>query len=94
MARSVLLLAALWCCQVGGAPLSSDPNFFPIMAWNWVPNDPAVFARTREGGLTVAGFVSPGALDACQTAGAGRVAPDRIMAGATRAFLRYRGSRW
>ena len=61
------LLLAPWHGQAAPAP--ADTNFFPIMAWNWAPKDPAVLQTMREGGLTVAGFVSPDTLDACQAAG-------------------------
>src|SRR5512139_2107330 len=50
-------------------PAPADTNFFPIMAWNWTPKDPTVLAKMRECGLTVAGFVAPDGLDACQAAG-------------------------
>ena len=43
------------------APAPADTNFFPIMAWNWVPKDRAVLETMREGGLTVAGFQAGGA---------------------------------
>jgi hypothetical protein len=39
------------------------------MAWDVVPNDPAIFREMRECGLTVAGFVTPQGLDACHAAG-------------------------
>lgn len=39
------------------------------MAWNYIPNDPAVFKKMKECGLTVAGFVPPAALDNCHAAG-------------------------
>lgn len=39
------------------------------MAWNYIPNDPAVFKKMKECGLTVAGFVAPAALDNCHAAG-------------------------
>ena len=48
---------------------TTDTNFFPIMAWNWTPKDPVVLANLRACGLTVAGFVAPDGLDACQAAG-------------------------
>jgi hypothetical protein len=56
------------------SPLAED--FFPVMAWNWAPNDPAVLRKMRECGLTVAGFVSPAALDACQAAGLRAIVSD------------------
>lgn len=44
-------------------------EFFPIMGWNHVPNDPAVIKKIKDSGLTIAGFVTSDALDACQAAG-------------------------
>jgi len=48
---------------------STDTNFFPIMAWNSAPKDPVALRKMQECGLTVAGFVAPGTLDACRAAG-------------------------
>ncbi len=58
-----------------------NTNFFPIMAWNHVPNDPAVLNRMREAGLTVAGFAAPGTLDACHAAGLMAIVSDPRCAG-------------
>lgn len=46
------------------------------MAWNWAPKDPAVLEKMRDAGLTIAGFVSPETLDACQAAGLKAIASD------------------
>lgn len=54
---------------------SSSP-MFPLMAWNWTPSDPAVMAKMRECGLTVAGFVSPKDLDLCHAAGLKAIVSD------------------
>ncbi len=54
----------------------ADTNFFPIMAWNWTPKDPAVLAKMQECGLTVAGFVTPDGLDACAAAGLKAIVSD------------------
>lgn len=54
----------------------AQTNFFPIMAWNSAPNDPAVLKKMRDCGLTVAGFVTPKALDACQAAGLKAIVSD------------------
>src|ERR1035437_10124760 len=51
------------------APATIDTNFFPIMAWNGAPKDPAALQKMRECGLTIAGFAAPGTLDACRAAG-------------------------
>ncbi len=73
------LLLAPWCGQAAPAP--ADTNFFPIMAWNWAPKDPAVLQTMREGGLTVAGFVKPDTLDACQAAGLKAIVSDARTSG-------------
>jgi hypothetical protein len=59
----------------------ADTNFFPIMAWNWVPNDPAVLKKMKEGGLTVAGFAAPGTLDTCHVAGLKAIVSDSRTSG-------------
>ena len=71
---SVLLFAFAACA-------SSQSNFFPIMAWNHAPNDPAVLAKMRECGLTVAGFVYPNTLDACHAAGLKGIVSDARAGG-------------
>src|SRR5579863_9958006 len=68
------LLAAIVPGLMGAA--ATDTNFFPIMAWNSVPNDPAVLDKMRDAGLTVAGFAAPGTLDACQAAGLKAIVSD------------------
>jgi len=56
---------------------AAEPTpFFPVMAWDGVPNDPAVFKKMHECGLTVAGFVPPAALDACHAAGLKAIVSD------------------
>jgi hypothetical protein len=47
----------------------ASTNFFPIMAWDWPPNDLAAMKRLRDCGFTLAGFVPPEALDNCARAG-------------------------
>lgn len=42
--------------------VASTNDFFPIMPWNHVPNDPAVIEKIRDCGFTVAGFAQPGVL--------------------------------
>ena len=59
----------------------SDEPFFPIMAWNSVANDPAVLKKMKDCGLTVAGFVAPKTLDACQAAGLKAIVSDKRVAG-------------
>jgi hypothetical protein len=67
MTRSFLLYAALLFPFAASCVQADD--FFPIMGWNHVPNDPAVIQKINESGLTIAGFVTSDALDACQAAG-------------------------
>jgi hypothetical protein len=55
---------------------SAATNFFPIMPWNHAPNDPAVLKRIKDCGFTVAGFVAPGTLDACEKAGLKAIVSD------------------
>ncbi len=60
---------------------AADTNFFPIMAWNSVPNDPAVLKKMHDAGLTVAGFAAPGTLDACEVAGLKAIVSDSRCSG-------------
>jgi hypothetical protein len=78
--RFGLLLAALAFCglQVAAAQPAA---LFPIMAWDGVPNDPAVLQKMHDCGLTVAGFVPPAALDACQAAGLKAIVSDERVGG-------------
>jgi hypothetical protein len=59
----------------------ADTNFFPIMPWNWMPNDPAVLQRVKDCGFTVAGFVAPGTLDACHAVGLKAIVSDPRTSG-------------
>jgi hypothetical protein len=59
----------------------TDTNFFPVMAWNWAPKDPAVLQKMHECGLTVAGFVKPDALNACRAAGLKAIVSDPRVSG-------------
>lgn len=78
------LLFAL-CLGLAGVATQSrsqaEEDFFPVMAWNWAPNDPAVLHKMRECGLTVAGFVPPAALDACRAAGLMAIVSDPRTSG-------------
>jgi hypothetical protein len=67
-----VVLVGLSACQVR----ATEPAFFPIMAWDNPPNDPAVLKRMRECGITVAGFVPPSALDNCHAAGLKAIVSD------------------
>jgi hypothetical protein len=65
-----LCLAALLAFngRASAAP-APETNFFPVMAWNYVPADAAVLKKMKECGLTVAGFVPPSALHLCKANG-------------------------
>src|ERR1017187_3309480 len=63
------------------APAPADTNFFPIMAWNGAPKDPAVLQKMHECGLTIAGFAAPGTLDACRAAGLKAIVSDARASG-------------
>src|ERR1043166_5380714 len=65
------------CCST----FAADTNFFPIMPWNSPPNDPAVLKKIHVCGFTLAGFVPPGALDACQDAGLKAIVSDTRVSG-------------
>jgi hypothetical protein len=71
----VLLLFPGVCQAEEAAP------FFPVMGWDSVPNDPAVFKKMRECGFTVAGFVAPAGLDACHAAGLKAIVSDQRSVG-------------
>src|SRR3954447_25997819 len=58
-----------------------EQPIFPVMAWNYAPNDPAVLKKMKECGLTVAGFVAPGTLDACEAAGLKAIVSDARTSG-------------
>src|SRR6267154_1973557 len=73
---SCLILALFVLRGHAATPPPPDTNFFPIMAWNWAPNDPAVLNNMRVCGLTIAGFVAPGTLDACRAAGLKAIVSD------------------
>src|SRR4051794_1947789 len=78
--RLALILSVL---ELSGLPAAAgEPApFFPIMAWDGVPNDLAVLKKMRDCGLTVAGFVPPAALDACQAAGLKAIVSDQRVGG-------------
>jgi hypothetical protein len=55
--------------------------FFPVMAWDGIPNDPAVIKKMQKCGFTIAGFVPPAALDACHAAGLKAIVSDPRVGG-------------
>src|ERR1044071_8048491 len=78
--RILLLLAASFFGSLTSSAAEPVP-FFPIMAWDNVPNEPAILAKMHDCGLTVAGFVPPAALDACQAAGLKAIVSDPRVGG-------------
>jgi hypothetical protein len=68
----VLLYA--WICIFSA--VAEEADFFPVMAWNSPPADPAVLKKMKECGLTVAGFVAPAGLDLVHAAGMKAIVSD------------------
>ena len=66
----------LWVWLSAWPSVAAEPAFFPVMAWDTPPNDPAVLKRMRECGITIAGFVQPNALDNCHAAGLKAIVSD------------------
>jgi hypothetical protein len=83
MKLAVAPILALLLTTFGGftAPPPTDTNFFPIMAWNSAPKDPAVLRKMHECGLTIAGFVAPDTLNACRAAGLKAIVSDARVSG-------------
>jgi hypothetical protein len=54
----------------------SRPSPFPLMAWNWVPDDPQLLRRMKDNGLTLAGFATPAQLDMVHAAGLQAIVSD------------------
>lgn len=79
LASCGVLLTTAPC--VGAQGTSNTNAFFPLMAWNWAPSDAATLRKMRECGLTVAGFVSPKALDLCHAAGLQAIVSDPRVSG-------------
>jgi hypothetical protein len=76
----VIALAAASFSSTALAQQKPD-DFFPLMAWDSPPNDPAVLEEMKACGLTVAGFVPPAALDNCQAAGLKAIVSDSRVGG-------------
>jgi hypothetical protein len=74
LSRAIALLLVTTFCV--SPRVNAETNFFPIMPWNSPPNDPAVLKRIKDCGFTLAGFVPPGALDACEKAGLKAIVSD------------------
>ena len=52
MKFATLLVAAISIAATGQ---EQEKDFFPIMAWSGVPNDPAAVKKMRDCGLTAVG---------------------------------------
>jgi hypothetical protein len=78
--RTLFFLTSLTIAAFPG--FAAEPTeFFPVMAWDGPPNDPAVFKKMHDCGFTVAGFVPPAALDACHAAGLKAIVSDPRVGG-------------
>jgi len=76
--------ATAWLIVIALASIAfaaDDASFFPIMAWNSVPGDPAVLKKMHDCGFTVAGFVAPKNLDAVGAAGMKAIVSDPRVSG-------------
>jgi hypothetical protein len=73
--------ALVFCTFPALAAPPAGTNFFPIMIYNGAPNDLATLKKMRECGVTIAGFATPAALDACQAAGLKAIVSDPRVGG-------------
>lgn len=51
------------------AQMQNKNKIFPIMAWEWMPNDPDVIKEVAACGFNIAGFATPQTLDLVHEAG-------------------------
>ncbi|MGB7159555.1 MAG: hypothetical protein WBD40_15925 [Tepidisphaeraceae bacterium] len=77
----IALLSLVPSHGFASSPKSAADPFFPIMAWNHAPADPAVLKRMAECGLTVAGFAYAKDLDAIHAAGMRAIVSDPRVGG-------------
>jgi hypothetical protein len=76
------LLTLLFIVIARSATLAAEPApVFPVLAWDNVPNDVAVLKKMHDCGFTIAGFVPPSTLDACQAAGLKAIVQDTRVSG-------------
>src|SRR5687767_11026767 len=66
--KFILSLAVITILTLHSSSRANEP-FFPVMAWNHVNPDPAVLAKMRDCGFTVAGFAYAKDLGAVHAAG-------------------------
>jgi hypothetical protein len=81
MILRILLLASAALVYVATCAADQPAEFFPVMAWDHVPNDAAVIKKIRECGFTIAGFAAPGTLDACHAEGLKAIVSDERVSG-------------
>ncbi|MDB6027257.1 MAG: hypothetical protein JWM68_3480 [Verrucomicrobiales bacterium] len=68
--RSFVQVAALLLFSSFRLSAAPEPEkFFPVMPWNYVPDDKAVVQKIKDCGFTVAGFVAPDTLKTIHAAG-------------------------
>jgi hypothetical protein len=77
----LLLSAATMLVCVAPCAAQEAATFFPVMAWDHVPNNAAVIKKIRECGFTIAGFAAPGTLDACHAEGLKAIVSDDRVSG-------------
>src|SRR5687768_11392452 len=73
--KSFLILPVILLCTLISPTFAADDEFFPIMAWNHVPSDPAVMKKMRECGITMA-MASPVQLDMMKESGMKAIVTD------------------
>ena len=81
VAATAVLAAALLAPTATRAADKKEKAFFPIMAWNHPPDDPAALKRMADCGITVAGFAFPRQLDAIHAAGMKAIVSDPRVGG-------------
>jgi hypothetical protein len=80
LTTTLLVPASLPAAEKTGTDTDAG-NFFPIMAWNHPPEDPAALRKMRECGITVAGFAPVRQLDAIHAAGMKAIVSDARVGG-------------
>src|SRR6187455_372031 len=75
--KITLLLVLLFLCSPVHA---GDDSFFPLMAWNHAPSDPAILKRMHECGLNMA-MATPQQLDLMQQNGMKAIVVDARTSG-------------
>lgn len=81
MILRALLLAWALLASIAACAADEAAEFFPVMAWDHVPNDAAIIKKIRECGFTIAGFAAPTTLDACHAEGLKAIVSDERASG-------------